>query len=739
MVEFRWNTVAGGPFLAIAFAAQAAVGQSSPTISTYAGTGAVGPSPDGMLASEASLGCLFGTVQCDAAGNVYFSEYTDCWPSEVRIRRIDATSGLLSTVATDTGGEFNVDASGNVYFLEGYQLPGAGYTTGSRIVRVDALTGATSVIAGGVAAVDFFDHAPQLMDGTTVKPISSGDGGLATSAFLREANDLAFDLDGNLLVADSPSLRRIDASTGVITTIAGNRDLVLRYVFPPSSGVWIAGTSMGDGGPALGAGFEILRAITVDAAGNIFAVEHGSFLEGADPDGDAVIRRIDATTGVIERIVGTGNDGYSGDGGPALLADASPWDLATDSAGNLYWSEHWQPVVRRWDATTGLVSVYAGTVSGYGFSGDGGPADQAQLGEIWDVAFGPTGELYLADPDNHRIRRVAPPPNTPVGDDVPVSLATPDGTTVSLLFAHIDGAGETVITEVAVDEGDMPPPGFRFGASGIVYQIDTTATYAGAIHVCLTWVEGRFADESAVQLFHSEDGSTWSNVTDPGYPDESTNEICGTVSSFSWFAILAPFSDADNDGLADDDEWFLGTDPSDPDSDGDGLFDGTEVDIAQGGACPDPLSADSDGDSLSDGTEALVLATDPCNADTDGDGVADATDPLPNVPGVTSGFIEELLRSLSDTVSELPLTEFDGPNDNARKGRRNAIANKLAAAANDVSSGSVEGALSSLESLLQKLDGDPQPPDWMSPGASGSAATALHQDLTLAALLLQLL
>jgi len=180
-----------------------------------------------------------------------------------------------------------------------------------------------------------------------------------------------------------------------------------------------------------------------------------------------------------------------------------------------------------------------------------------------------------------------------------------------------------------------------------------------------------------------------------------------------WFAPL----DTDGDGLTDDDEDVYGTDPTVADTDGDGLYDGTEVDVAAGTGCPNPLEVDSDGDTLTDGAEA-DLGTDPCNTDTDGDLVPDNIDDLPTWPGVTSGFIETELRDLCVYTIGLELTLFDAPNNNARKGRRNAMCNKLNAAANAVASGDFQEAHDQTESVLQKLDGDPNPKDWMVEGTA---------------------
>lgn len=160
----------------------------------------------------------------------------------------------------------------------------------------------------------------------------------------------------------------------------------------------------------------------------------------------------------------------------------------------------------------------------------------------------------------------------------------------------------------------------------------------------------------------------------------------------------------------------FGTDPLNPDTDGDGLLDGTEVDMAMGSGCPDPTLADSDGDSLSD-SEEQTLGTSPCSADTDGDGVPDDVDDEPLTPGVSSGFIEDELRALAADVASIPLASFTGPNANAQRGRRTAMRVALYVAARQVARGRNGVATIIVEGvLLPRVDGASPPRDWMEPG-----------------------
>ncbi|MEE8169530.1 MAG: hypothetical protein V3T70_03190 [Phycisphaerae bacterium] len=148
------------------------------------------------------------------------------------------------------------------------------------------------------------------------------------------------------------------------------------------------------------------------------------------------------------------------------------------------------------------------------------------------------------------------------------------------------------------------------------------------------------------------------------------------------------------------------------DSDGDGLLDSTELEIAMGSGCPDPFDPDSDGDTLLDGAE-VALGTNPCNVDTDGDGLTDDVDPLPTEPGATSGFLEDAARDLAAEIQALDLAGFNGPNNNANRGRRNALANRATDAANLIAAGDIPGAIDKLTSLLEKIDDLTPPADWL--------------------------
>ena len=118
------------------------------------------------------------------------------------------------------------------------------------------------------------------------------------------------------------------------------------------------------------------------------------------------VRRLDLRTGRITSVVGNGKPGYSGDGGPATEAALNePYEVRFDAAGNMFFVEMQNHLIRRVDRRTGIISTVAGTGK-EGFSGDGGPATEAQFSSPHSIAFDADGYLYVADIGNHRIRRI---------------------------------------------------------------------------------------------------------------------------------------------------------------------------------------------------------------------------------------------------------------------------------------------------------------------------------------------
>lgn len=436
------------------------VDASTGFISTIAGDGVQGFSGDGGLAVDASLNSPSG-VAVDSAGNVYIVEFP-------RVRRIDAATGIIQTVAgngiNDYSGDGGPATDASLLAPSGVEVDSAGnlfIATINAIRRVDAATGLISTVpitglfnpldvavdaAGNLVIASRSNHRIVRWDATTGEssPIAgngyigfSGDGGLATKASLDGPSGSVRDNAGNLFIADRSNhrVRRMDATTGVISTVAGN------------------GTQGfgGDTGPATEASLAYPSGIALDSHQNLFIadqvnnrirrVDAGtgliSTVAGGGNGGDGIaatsaslnypagvtvdsagnlliadssnhrVRRVDAATGLISTVAGNGTPDFIGDGGPASEASLSfPTAVSLDGASNLFIADLNNRRIRRVDATTGLISTVAGNGS-YGFSGDGISATEASLADPFGITLDRAGNLFIADLGNSRVRRVA--------------------------------------------------------------------------------------------------------------------------------------------------------------------------------------------------------------------------------------------------------------------------------------------------------------------------------------------
>lgn len=281
-----------------------------------------------------------------------------------------AQTGLINTIAGGgTGGVggpatnaqlngplgIRVDSSDDLYIAD---------NGSNRVLRVDSATGVLTLVAGNGAAA------------------SSGDFGPATQASVYSPRDIAFDAAGDLFIAEmgGHNIRRVDAATGIITTVVGNGT---------------AGFS-GDGGPASSAQLNLPTGVVFDASGNMYIADSGN----------KRIRRVDALTGVITTVAGNGTTGVSPDGVLATAASfIPPIGLGLDQSGAMLITDYGAARIRRVDPSTGILTTIAGNGSAI-FTGDGVLATNAGIGNTAGAAItDPAGNIYFADATG-RIRRV---------------------------------------------------------------------------------------------------------------------------------------------------------------------------------------------------------------------------------------------------------------------------------------------------------------------------------------------
>ena len=344
--------VLGGNFIA--------VGQ---VITTVVGNGSSGYGGDNGQASGAMLKSPWG-VATDRLGNIYVSDNLNN-----RIRKIDAT-GVITTIAgTGTAGyngdgipatlaQLNVphgialDDSGNIYVADLYNI---------RVRKINS-AGIISTIAGnGLSAY-------------------TGDGGDATAAQINSPYGICTDHSGNVYFADcNNSCIRMISTAGIINTVAGSG----------------TGGLSGDGGVATNAQLSQPTDVTVDDAGNMYIADFGN----------NCVRKVDAGTGRIGTVAGNGTSAFSGDGGPATIAELQkPAGVVVDSAGNLYIADFSNFRIRSVDPL-GVISTIAGT-SIAGYNGDGASATSSQLNYPCDLAIDNSGSLLICDLYNNRIRKI---------------------------------------------------------------------------------------------------------------------------------------------------------------------------------------------------------------------------------------------------------------------------------------------------------------------------------------------
>jgi gliding motility-associated-like protein len=390
---------------------------SAQIITTIAGNGTAGFSGDGGVATRAKFNIPVG-ICFDPGGNMYVADY-----GNQRVRKVAVNTGIVSTVAGNGIGGFSGDGGlainaelnhptwlladnhNHLYITDYLNL---------RVRMVDLVTGIITTVAGN-GTEDYVS------------------GGRPTEVGLLPMG-LALDNNGNLFITQRPPplvnyksdiISKIDKTTGIITTYAGNGQF----------------TFAGDGGPALQASFNFPYALTFDATNNLYVADYLN----------SRIRKIDAVTHIVTTVAGNGSTGIVEDNKPAVnVSVAGPTDVKFDKDGNLLVVGNSR--VRKIDMSTGIITTIAGNGL-YGKGKDCIPPTESEFADSRVVAIDPAGNICISDQGNNRVRAIIPGSQASISISPSTSNVCTDN--VVTFSTQTSGAGPQAIYQWKKNGGDV--------------------------------------------------------------------------------------------------------------------------------------------------------------------------------------------------------------------------------------------------------------------------------------------